>query len=133
LRIVLDTNVVIAGVVADGLCRDLLKRRVLPHELFVSAELLDELAEVLRAKFGEDPDDVPFFGAYRERAHLVRPSALAEPVCRDPKDDFVLATARAARAHFIVTGDDDLLCLRTFEGTRIVSPRQFVELLDRGP
>jgi predicted nucleic acid-binding protein len=34
-------------------------------------------------------------------------------------------------AHLIVTGDDDLLDLRTYEGIRIVSPRKFLDLLDR--
>lgn len=131
MRIVLDTNVVIAGVVADGLCRDLLKRRVLAHELFVSATLLDELANTLRSKFGVDAAEVPLFGAYRARAHMVTPQPLAAPICRDPDDDIVLATAHAAKAQVIVTGDDDLLSLATHEGIRILSPRQFVEMLDR--
>lgn len=131
MKLVLDTNVVIAGVVADGLCRDLLKRRVLPHELFVSSALLEELAGVLRSKFGEEPSDVPVVAAYRARAQLVTPKALEAPVCRDPDADAVLATADAARADVIVTGDDDLLALGSYRGIRIVSPRQFVEMLDR--
>ena len=52
-------------------------------------------------------------------------------VCRDKNDDVVLATALAGKADVIVTGDDDLLVLKTFRGIRILSPRQFLELLDR--
>ena len=44
----------------------------------------------------------------------------------------VLATAVAARANVIVTGDQDLLVLGSFEGVAIVSPRQFLERLDAG-
>jgi putative PIN family toxin of toxin-antitoxin system len=43
----------------------------------------------------------------------VEPAALS-PVCRDPEDDIVLATAIAGRADAIVTGDDDLLVLDRF-------------------
>jgi predicted nucleic acid-binding protein len=43
----------------------------------------------------------------------------------------VLATALTAQADLILTGDEDLLLLAEHEGIRILSPRQFVELLDR--
>jgi predicted nucleic acid-binding protein len=36
-------------------------------------------------------------------------------VCRDPDDDVVLALARAAQADIVISGDDDLLCLGSFE------------------
>ena len=43
----------------------------------------------------------------------------------------VLATALTAKADFIVTGDDDLLVLKKFQGSRIVTPRKFWDLLAR--
>jgi len=132
VRLVLDTNVLIAALVADGLCRDLVKRRVLAHELFVSEGMLQELAEKMRVKFGRDAEAVPLFAAYRDRAQMVEPRTLNAPVCRDPDDDLILATAVAARADVIVTGDDDLLTLSAFEAVRILSPRQFLEMLDQG-
>jgi predicted nucleic acid-binding protein len=52
-------------------------------------------------------------------------------VCRDRDDDNVLATAVAGQADIILTGDDDLLVLGEYNGIRILSPRQFVELMDR--
>jgi predicted nucleic acid-binding protein len=51
--------------------------------------------------------------------------------CRDRDDDKVLAAAIAGKADLIVTGDEDLLVLGQHHGIRILSPRQFVELLDR--
>jgi predicted nucleic acid-binding protein len=56
---------------------------------------------------------------------------LAQPACRDPDDDEVLATAVCAGADIILTGDADLLVLKSFQGIDILSPRQFVELMDR--
>lgn len=53
-------------------------------------------------------------------------------VCRDPDDDRTLAAAVAARAEFLVTGDDDLLALREHGGVLVVTPRRFLDLLSRG-
>ncbi len=129
MRIVCDTNVLIAALVANGLCRDIVKRRLPLHDLFTSKELLGELEDTLRRKFRAEPRDVPFVKAYGARAALVTPSKLRRRVCRDPDDDLVLATAMAANAHCILTGDEDLLVLRRFEGIAIVSPRSFVEAM----
>ena len=131
MKVVCDTNVLVAGMVADGLCRDIVKRRLLRTELITSRALLDELAQTLRNKFDTDPAEVPLLKAYRERATLVRPQALSRPVCRDRDDDEVLAAAIAGQADIILTGDGDLLVLGEYNGIRILSPRRFVELMDR--
>ena len=131
MRLVCDTNVLIAGLVADGLCRDIVKRRLAKHDLFTSTALLAELNEQLRDKFGVDPESVPFIKAYRERATVIKPAALPTSICRDPDDDEVLAVAATAKADAIVTGDKDLLTLKSNGGIPILSPRQLVELLDR--
>jgi len=49
---------------------------------------------------------------------------LPKPVCRDPDDDAILATAVAAGADLLVTGDKDLLVLSTFRGIPIVTPAE---------
>jgi predicted nucleic acid-binding protein len=53
-------------------------------------------------------------------------------VCRDPDDDWVLATAIAGDAEVIVTGDDDLLTLHRQQGAAILAPRRCLEHLHRG-
>ena len=130
MKIVVDTNVLIAGVVAEGLCRDIVKRRLPACELFTSRALLAELAEKLHDKFDLSPTDLPFLRIYEDQATVVKPKPLAKPVCRDSDDDEVLATALAAKAEIILTGDDDLLVLKEFQGIRILSPRQFTEWMD---
>ena len=131
MRIVLDANVFVAAVVADGLCRDLVRVRVLTHTIVTSEPLLRELRTTLRNKFGVDPDELPLLSQMNEEAEIVTPAHLRERVCRDSDDDIVLATALAGKAHVIVTGDNDLLVLRQFRDVRILLPRQFLELLDR--
>jgi uncharacterized protein len=131
VRVVLETNVFIAAVVADGLCRDLVRLRVLPRTLITSEPLLHELRTVLRAKFAVDPVELPLLAQLNEEAEIVTPAELRGRVCRDEDDDVVLATALAGKADVIVTGDEDLLVLKKFRGIEILSPRQFLELLDR--
>jgi putative PIN family toxin of toxin-antitoxin system len=127
VRLVLDTNVLIAAVVADGLCRDLVRRRLENHSLITSRTLLNELREKLEEKFDVKAKDIPFLSVYEARAELVEPAPLDANLCRDPDDVAVLATAIAGKADFIITGDQDLLVLSQHEGIPIVTPRQWLE------
>ena len=52
------------------------------------------------------------------------------PVTRDQKGDYVLAYALVGRADYLVTGDEDLLTLGEVAGLKVVSPREFVTLLE---
>ena len=131
MRLVLDTNVLLAALVADGLCRDLVRRRVDNHDLISSQQLLDELREKLEQKFKVRAKDVPFLRAYTEPVELVRPAALPRLACRDPEDVAVLASAVAGQADCIITGDEDLLVLVEYDGISILTPRQWLEFQDQ--
>lgn len=130
MRIVVDTNVLIAGLVADGLCRDIVKRRLPACEVVTSPFLLNELKEKLSEKFGVNPKTVPLLKLYEDQARVVAVVPLAEPVSRDPDDDLVLSAALEGKAEVILTGDKDLLILKEFRKIKILSPRQFVEWMD---
>lgn len=130
--VVLDTNVVVGALTANGLCHELLKRTVRLRVLATSASLLAELDDTLRGKFSVTPAVTTFLRAYRQSVVLVEPAMLPAPVCRDADDDMVLATAVAAEATVIVTGDHDLLVLQAYSGIPIIGPRTFLEFLDRG-
>lgn len=62
-------------------------------------------------------------------AEIVEPSQI-DPISRDSDDDVVLAVARDGRADYVVTGDRDLLALDVYGKVSIVTPRDFLELLD---
>ena len=131
MKLVIDTNVLLSAVLVPGTCRELLKGRALAHEWFTSPALLEELADKLQGKLKLVPEHTPLYLVYRRRIRLVTPVPLQSPVCRDPDDDVVLATAIAAQAQVIVTGDNDLLSLSKYEGIPILSPRQFLEKIER--
>lgn len=126
MRVVFDTNVVVAGVVAEGLCREILEIHALEHTAILSQVLWDELLATLRRKFDLTADQLPILGLYRQHAEWCEPVPLPAVVCRDADDDWVLATAVAGDAAMIVSGDADLLTVERYAGIRILSPRQFV-------
>ena len=127
MRIVFDTNVIIAGIVAEGLCREILETHLPEHTPIISQVLWDELVDTLREKFGLRSENLPMLGLYRQLAEWCDAAPLAQAVCRDPDDDWVLATAVAGQAEAIVTGDQDLLLLKKYSGILVLNPRQFVE------
>lgn len=47
-------------------------------------------------------------------------------ICRDPKDNYLLALAKDSNANFLVTGDQDLLMIERFENTEIVTYQQLL-------
>ncbi len=49
-------------------------------------------------------------------------------VCRDTKDNFLLALAKDGNADFLITGDKDLLVLEKYENTQILTYREFEEI-----
>ncbi len=127
MTVVLDTNVIVAALVAKGLCHEVVVRCLRGHEVAASAPLLDELERTLRDKFVLTPEACAFVKRFRAHVRLVDPEPLPVPVCRDRDDDLVLATAAEARADVIVTGDADLIVLESYRDTRILTPRQFLE------
>ena len=69
------------------------------------------------------------FGLYCDAVRVVT-IHLSVHACRDPRDDKFLEVAVNGMADLIVTGDDDLLVLDRFRPTRILTPKQFLEMRD---
>ncbi len=126
MRVVLDTNVLIAAMIAQGVCSELLEHCVLHHDLVSSTAILHELRDKLVGKFkyGDQEADAAV-GLVLSQMELVVPGRLTPPVCRDPDDDMVLATAVAGRADCIVTGDKDLPVVERFQGIEVLRPSSF--------
>lgn len=127
--VVFDTNVFVAALVAKGLCHEVVVRGLGSCTVATSPALLDELERTLRTKFTLGAASKAFLEQLRVRVRLVEPTPLRSPVSRDADDDVVLATAVAAEAAVIVTGDADLLVIGRHDGIDIVSPRGFLSRL----
>lgn len=126
MRIVLDSNVVIAAFAARGLCEAVLEYCLSGHEIVFSEQLLSEIKKGLHTKIKLPTPTVDGIISFLEdNSTLFKPESLSPDVCRDPDDIKVLGLASAAKADCIVTGDKDLLVLGSFRGIHVLSPRSF--------
>jgi len=128
VKAVFDTNVLIAAFLTEGICAKLLIRaRKRDFDLILCDAILQEFERVLKKKFAASPSEISDVSALLSGAacDIRRRIDAIAPVCRDPDDDRILACAREAGADYIVTGDEDLLVLKSYEGTGIISPREF--------
>ena len=126
MKIVLDTNVLIAAFIAHGSCSELLEHCAVRHVIVLSQAILNELQDVLVRKFDFTHTEARLAGRLlKSRGQLVKPSPLPEPVCRDPDDDMILATAITGGCLAIITGDKDLTDLTEYKGVRILMPSEF--------
>ena len=136
MRLVLDTNVVVSGLLWKGTPAQLIEAAQADAvELCASRTLLAELTRILRrtkfdkaiAASGMSLDAV--ITGYIELATLVVPRPIPPTILNDPDDDHVLGCALAAKVDLIVSGDQDLLTLKLFSGIPIVTAAEAVRIL----
>jgi putative PIN family toxin of toxin-antitoxin system len=131
VRALFDTNVLLAAFLTEGVCEKLLTRARKHHfDLITCPFILHEFECILAKKFSATRQEKERARALIAEAAMavVHPSGIPSGACRDKDDDNVLACAVAAAAEHLVTGDKDLLHLKTFKKIRIITPRD-VELL----
>ncbi len=139
LRVVLDTNVFVSSLlVKTGQLAQVIDAwRERQYLLLVSPPIMAEIANTLsyprnRRKYGITDRDV------RDLLDLLEHEALVVPgiadasgaIPDDPDDESVLACAVDGEADIIVSGDQHLLTLQTYEGIRILTVRAFIDTLD---
>jgi hypothetical protein len=136
VRIVLDTNVVVSALIWGGTPGTLMQMAIDGGiELYTSPELLDELYDVMMRKHlasrigsrhASVEEAIALHGAL---AVSVSPTSMPRVVPGDADDDFVIATAVAAGAAIIVSGDRHLISLGSHQTIRIVTPAEAVRTI----
>jgi len=130
VKIVFDTNVLLAAFATRGLCETLFESCLAEHEIVLSPPILDEFREHLAGKFKLPAARVNEIVAFlKAECSQVEPTPVPKNACRDPDDLLILGTAIAAKANCIVTGDKDLLTLGDYERVAIVAPRALYDRL----
>ncbi|HSM82156.1 MAG TPA: putative toxin-antitoxin system toxin component, PIN family [Nodosilinea sp.] len=134
MKIVIDTNVWVSGLLWGGIPNQVLRqvRQGLVQAL-VTDPLLAELAQTLTYpklqtklhQLQETPDSLLL--TVQELTTLCTPMAIAKPPLRDPKDLIVLEAALGGKASGIITGDRDLLVLGNFSDIPILLPQDFLK------
>jgi uncharacterized protein len=133
VRVVFDTNVLVAAFAADGLCAKLL-RRANKHEfvLLICPIILEEFQGALEKKLDATKEEIGKALALLREVSVMTgetpPAAKPARIVRDPDDDLILFCAVTAKADLLVTGDKDLLAIGEHKKIKILDPRRF-ELL----
>ncbi|MBN1664451.1 MAG: putative toxin-antitoxin system toxin component, PIN family [Deltaproteobacteria bacterium] len=133
MRAVFDTNILIAAFLTEGLCSGLMIRaRKQSFSLVLCDEIISEFEGILRKKFKITPTDISEISAIVSEAasKIIHDLSPVPNICRDPNDNMIIACAVNAQADYIVTGDEDLLILKSYHDIVIINPRNFEALFD---
>lgn len=129
-KVIIDTNLWISFLIGKEL-QDL--KELIVHErikLISTDQLIEELKivtsrEKLKKYFNQDKvaDLISLLGIVSEKVSIKK----IDSICRDPKDDFLLALAKESKADFLITGDKDLLSIKIYGRTEILTAKKFKE------
>ena len=130
MKVILDTNVIVAAFATQGLCHSLFELCLERYHMIISSHILNEVNKALRKKL-KIPRQTVFqiVDFLTEYCTVKEYAPLNRDVCRDKTDDQILALAKSNQVDFIITGDSDLLILKEFESIQIVSLREFWEIV----
>jgi len=133
LKIIIDTNVVISFLITNS---DFIKKvtelkNLRKIDLYSTLEIFEEIKNTLqKPKIKEllkvNPKKVASFMALYKYKHIFEKPSHSVNICRDPKDNKFLELSKTVQADFLITGDKDLLELKQFENTKILSPSEFL-------
>lgn len=126
---IFDTNVLIsAALVKNSATENSLKKALEFGLLAFSKQTLNELIEILKRpkieKYLKESERKEFLETITSVSKFFIPINHFE-ICRDPKDNIFLDLIFESRADYLITGDQDLLVLDSFETAKIISPSDF--------
>jgi putative PIN family toxin of toxin-antitoxin system len=138
IRAVLDTNTLVSAIIQPkGKPGQIYRLAVVGYEFLSSEFILQELTDVLerghiQKKYQGQVTQAlrqQFLDNIRSLATIVDEHTKFEAVKKDKKDNRILAAGADGGADYLVTGDPHLLELDEFQGIKIVTPNEFLEIL----
>jgi len=129
MRVVIDTNVLASALFFGGLPKKLLElvfkneiKAVATEEIISEYRKTDnKLMEKGRSRIlDEELSDIFVF------MEIIRPKSKVK-ICRDPDDDKFIACAIDGKCKYIVSGDKDLLEIKSFKNIEILTIREFMD------
>ena len=138
MKVVVDTNVAVSGLLWEGPPNDILKwARDGVLVLVACQETVKQLARILQHKkfqsrlsmIGMSADEVTAY--YMNLVRFVpNPKELPKVIPEDPLDSLFLALASESKAQLIVSGDHHLLGLASHRGIQIVTPNEACKVIE---
>ena len=123
-RIIIDTNLWISFLISKqfSFLDNLIERNKV--KLIFSDDLIADFLEVIRRPklsiFFSEEDLNHLLEIIDQKAEFVNVTSFVD-VCRDSNDNFLLALAKDGDADYLITGDKDLLIIKKFENTDIIT------------
>lgn len=129
MRVVFDTNIFVSAFAVPGSLAEKAVLKIIEGEdiLLLSREMLDELLSILSTKFSRDREEISRVAVIlSEMAEWVKPN-IRISVLRDEPDNRILECAASGEADIIVTGDKEMLRLKVYEKTKVISLKGYLE------
>ncbi len=130
IKVIIDTNLWISFLITNNYTQ--LDEIIFARKctLIFSEELLDEFLTVIKRpkfrRFFSQEDTESLIETIQEYADFVEVNSRVK-FCRDAKDDFLLSLSKDSSADYLITGDKDLLDVKKFESTKIITMTQFLK------
>lgn len=131
-RVVLDSNILISAYVFGGKPEIILKLAISKKiQCITSPTLISEFLDVLRKKFKvTEPDILELQNEIEDLSEIVYPTQTLN-IVKDNDDNRVLEAAMEGNCEYIVTGDKDLLTLKTYKGIKILTAEEFLKIIEK--
>jgi len=129
MNLIFDTNVLVAAFSTRGICNSLFEYALENCTIILSDHILDELHRILTDKF-----KMPENKAIEIRLFLIETCLISkykifsDQISRDKNDDPVLGIIDKIQVDFLVTGDKDLLVLKSYNKVPIIQPRELWDI-----
>ncbi len=125
-KVVVDTNVFISGILFGGNPEKVLEQiRNQIILLCISPSIAVEIITKIKKFTQDDLVLKSLQSTITKNVLLVKPAKKVN-ICRDPKDNMYLEAVWESQADYLITGDKDLLTLKAFKKTKIVTPKEFL-------
>ena len=126
--VVLDSGIWISAFQFGGTPQAALDSVFSGHTVAICDQIVAEVRATLVRKFSwKDEDVLAILTEYTIDGIHVEVTGAVQGVCRDPKDDMVFECAVHADAQIIVSGDNDLLSVKTYRGIQVLTARQYLD------
>ena len=130
MRIILDTNVLVSGLLFRGIPFRILEGIKLgKYSIVATKDIVDEYEQTIKRLSYKFPS-INAMAQLRLivlSSEICQPRKLIESICEDPDDDMFIACALAGNAKIIVSGDKLLGIVSSYQNIEVLSPRQFFE------
>lgn len=129
LRIVIDTNVWYSAILYGNQPEEIIRLSLYNFQIVNSDYIIQELRELLKTRAKAPYKWLNFLEKHLKLVCEVIDIREMPAVSRDPKDDPIIATAIQGKCSYLVTGDRDLLVLKSINSLKIISVKGMLNLI----